>query len=106
MLHPECDAELGRLCGLRGVRKRKVVVAGTGRPKSADRCPCGIMTAARAAARKHVCGKLPVKLSAEDSARLFRGETVNLIPAKKGYRIKIGPDGSWRYLKVSGENAE
>lgn len=26
-----------------------------GRPKSADRCPCGAMTVARAAARRHEC---------------------------------------------------
>ena len=26
-----------------------------GRPRSADRCPCGVMTKARAAQRRHVC---------------------------------------------------
>jgi hypothetical protein len=29
--------------------------AGTGRPRSTERCPCGAMTLQHAAARKHVC---------------------------------------------------
>jgi len=28
---------------------------GAGRPRKSDRCPCGEMTAARAAARRHAC---------------------------------------------------
>ncbi len=38
-------------------RRRHVVTpgAGPGRPRSADRCPCGAMTKARAAARGHRC---------------------------------------------------
>lgn len=78
MLHPECDAELGRLCGLRGVRKRKVVVAGTGRSKSAGRCPCGIMTAARAAARKHVCSGI-LAITEDQLIQAMGGGPVELI---------------------------
>jgi len=30
-----------------------------GRPASEDRCPCGLMTRARAEQRKHKCADLP-----------------------------------------------
>jgi len=30
-------------------------VPGPGRPRSDERCPCGVMTAARAAKRRHRC---------------------------------------------------
>lgn len=35
--------------------RRSTYGAGPGRPKSKDRCPCGAMTAARAAQRGHKC---------------------------------------------------
>ena len=43
----EIRARAGRM-----VRNR---VAGPGRPRQADRCPCGAMTKARALARRHKC---------------------------------------------------
>lgn len=51
--HPGCMAAVKSLCGMANSMQRQTHSGG--RPKSADRCPCGIMTAARAAARKHVC---------------------------------------------------
>jgi hypothetical protein len=35
--------------------KRTTHGAGTGRPREAERCPCGAMTKARATARNHKC---------------------------------------------------
>jgi hypothetical protein len=50
------DEVLKREWARRNSLKRKTYGAGTGRPRSnAPRCPCGEMTAKRAAARKHVC---------------------------------------------------
>ncbi len=34
---------------------RKTSGAGPGRPRKVDRCPCGLMTKARAEARRHKC---------------------------------------------------
>jgi hypothetical protein len=39
----------------RTVRGKLTAAAGAGRKPSTDRCPCGAMTAARAAARGHQC---------------------------------------------------
>ncbi len=50
-----------RVCGDLSAKRRaaskarKTFGAGPGRPRSPDRCPCGAMTARRAALRRHIC---------------------------------------------------
>jgi hypothetical protein len=39
---------------------RKTYGAGSGRPKIADRCPCGAMSRTRAEKRRHRCGEIGV----------------------------------------------
>lgn len=52
-LHEE--SEILGAAGRIQVGRRKNTVAGPGRPRGPDRCPCGEMTAKRADARRHVC---------------------------------------------------
>jgi hypothetical protein len=54
--HPE--NEILSAAGAIQAGRRKTHGAGTGRPRSKSRCACGLMTAARAVARKHACGKI------------------------------------------------
>lgn len=55
--HTLPEADLLRLAGQIASDRRKTKSGGRngGRPRSADRCPCGAMTTARAAKRRHVC---------------------------------------------------
>ncbi len=48
-------SELGR----RNAAKRTTYGAGTGRPRSTDRCPCGRYTVTTAGKRNHRCSPLP-----------------------------------------------
>jgi len=47
------DAVLKSEVGRRNQAKRSTF--GGGRPRTADRCPCGVMTISRAIRRKHIC---------------------------------------------------
>jgi hypothetical protein len=51
--HPEADiwAAVGQI----REKQRKTHGAGSGRPRKPERCPCGLMSLARAAERKHRC---------------------------------------------------
>jgi hypothetical protein len=49
--HQALLSEAGRLMS----QARRTFGAGTGRPRMADRCPCGEMTRKRALARAHKC---------------------------------------------------
>lgn len=52
--------ELKTLWGRATSGRRKTHGAGTGRPRSTERCPCGVMTKKRAELRGHKC-KRPKK---------------------------------------------
>ena len=54
------DEAFWREAGRRNQLKRVNRTPGTGRPRSEDRCPCGMFTRARAEQRNHVC-TAPVK---------------------------------------------
>jgi len=54
---PHCQKPL-KLSMLRSKLNRIAGQLG-GRPASEDRCPCGLMTRARAEQRKHKCADLP-----------------------------------------------
>jgi hypothetical protein len=49
-----CHLTEGQILGIWG---RYMAFLGGGRPKEKDRCPCGLMTRARAEARNHKCVK-------------------------------------------------
>lgn len=52
---PLTYAQVKSLWGKATAAMRDTYGAGPGRPKSTDRCPCGLMTRERAEKRKHVC---------------------------------------------------
>lgn len=53
--HTATHEEIMRLAGQISSSRRKTHGAGPGRPRTAQRCPCGAMTAARAIQRRHKC---------------------------------------------------
>lgn len=56
------------LWGTATAKLRTTFGAGTGRPKSKDRCPCGVMTKDRATKRNHVCSAPPKRKRANGPA--------------------------------------
>lgn len=58
--HALVETEILRLAGAICSARRKTRAPGTGRPRTMERCPCGMMTVARAAQRNHRCQPLPV----------------------------------------------
>jgi hypothetical protein len=55
--HSIPEAEILRLAGQIRAGRRQTHAPGPGRPRTAQRCPCGLMTTARAAQRRHQCSE-------------------------------------------------
>lgn len=53
--HSITEAEILRLAGRISSARRTTRAAGPGRPRTAQRCPCGAMTLTRAKGRNHKC---------------------------------------------------